>query len=204
MSEFRKRFGRVGWFWHNVARGCAWLFGWKVVGKAPEQLKMVGIVAPHTSNWDVPLMFMMANVFRIKSNWFVKESLFWPPLSWLLRALGALPIERSSRHSYVSQAAAIVREQEQIYLAIAPEGTRKYSDHWKSGFYYIALEAGVPIICMKIDYAKKEVGFGPIIHPTGDVEADGKLIFDFYRDVTPRFPALRTEARFRKEDRAGT
>jgi len=199
MAAFRRRFGKVGWFWHTVARICAWGTGWKVVGNAPNETRMVGIVAPHTSNWDVPLMFMMANVFRIKANWFVKDSLFWPPLSWLLRALGALPIERSSRHSYVDQAAAIIGGQEHIYLAIAPEGTRKYSDYWKSGFYYIALKAQVPIICMKLDYGRREVGFGPILYPTGDLDADSKIIFDYYRDVTPKYPKERSAMRFRSE-----
>ena len=196
---FRRRFGKVSWFWYSVARLYAWLFGWKLVGQAPIETKMIGIIAPHTSNWDVLLLYVMANSFRIKSNWLAKDTLLRPPLGWLLRPLGALPVERSRHHNYVEQVASIIRGQEHIYLAIAPEGTRGYTDCWKTGFYYIALAAKVPIICMKIDYGTKEMGFGPIVHPTGDLQRDCEAIFDFYRDVTPYRSSNRSAMCFKKE-----
>lgn len=199
MSQFKQRFGKVSWFWYSVARAYAWLFGWKLVGSAPKETKMIGIIAPHTSNWDVALLYVMANSFRIKSNWLAKDSLLRPPLGWILRPLGALPVDRSRHLNYVDQVANIIRNQDHIYLAIAPEGTRKRTDRWKTGFYYIAIAAGVPIICMKVDYGTKELGFGPIVYPTGDIHKDCEVIFDFYRNVTPLVPEYRSDMCFRNE-----
>lgn len=172
------------------------LTGWKMCGEMPDIAKSVIVVAPHTSNWDF-LVFMMGSfVLGLRGQWLGKHTLFVGPLGWLFRKLGGIPVERSTKHDFVSQAARSITESTAITLVIAAEGTRKKSDHWKSGFYYVAREAGVPIVLAYADYAKKEAGIGPAIYPTADVEADIAKIRDFYAGVTPRYPDQRSDVRF--------
>jgi len=199
MGVYRHRYGRVGFFFYSVARIYAWLFGWKVIGEQPKEPKAIGIIAPHTSNWDVLLMFIMANSMRLKSNWLAKDSLLKPPFGPLFRALGAIPVDRSSSQNVVDQVVDIFAHTDQLYLAIAPEGTRRKTDHWRTGFYWMALKAQVPVVLMYIDYAKKEVGFGDIVYVTGDIEADFERFRAFYAQVTPRHPARRSDVRLRAD-----
>lgn len=202
MARFRRRFGRVGLFWYLVAKWYARLTGWKIIGELPKEKKCIGIIAPHTSNWDVFFCYVIANNFRIKSNWLAKHTLLRPPLGWLLRPLGALPVDRSAPHGVVGECVRILGEMDAVYLAIAPEGTRHKTDHWKTGFYQISEQSGVPYVCMIIDYGKKECGFGPVLYPTGDMEADFQRVWDVYRDVTPLHPKNRSEMRLKHLPRA--
>lgn len=197
MAKIEKRFGRVGWFWYTVARVYAKVFGWKVEGELPDDPKMIGIIAPHTSNWDVFLLYVLANNFRIKSNWLAKKELLRPPLGWLLRPLGAIPVDRGNPHHVVKGVARQIDEQDAMYLAIAPEGTRSKSAYWKTGFYHIAMKANVKVIFMYIDYRRKAVGFGPVLDPSGDIHADFEIIKDFYKDITPKYPECRNEMKIR-------
>jgi 1-acyl-sn-glycerol-3-phosphate acyltransferase len=193
MPQFRKRYGRVSWFWHAVSKLYARVFGWKVEGVGPQEPKMIGIIAPHTSNWDVFLCYVLANHFRIKANWFAKHTLLYPPLGWILGPLGAIAIERGRGGNVVRQAVELFKTQDTLYLAIAPEGTRSKGSHWKTGFYYIAVKANVKIIFMYIDYRRKVMGFGPVLEPSGDIHADFEIIRDFYKDITPKYPECRSE-----------
>lgn len=189
MPVFNKRFGRVGWFRHGLARLYAWLSGWRVVGELPDDPRMIGILAPHTSNWDVFYMYLMAENFRIKANWLAKDSLLRPPWGWFLRPLGAIPVVRSEHHNMTDAVAETILAYDRLYLAIAPEGTRRRVDTWRTGFYHIARKAGVRVILMYIDYRKKEVGFGPIIDPAnGGIQRDFETIRAFYAGVTPKHP----------------
>ncbi len=197
MARFDKRFGRVSWFWYTAARIYARLFGWRVEGELPNDPKMIGIIAPHTSNWDVFLLYVLANSFRIKSNWLAKKELLRPPLGWLLRPLGAIPVDRSNPHNVVKEVARLFAVQEAMYLAIAPEGTRSKGSYWKTGFYHIAMNAQVNIIFMYIDYGRKVMGFGPVLKPTGDIHADFEIVSDFYKDITPKHPECRNDMRIR-------
>ena len=116
-----------------------------------------------------------------------KEAFFWP-FGWLLKKVGGIPIDRSKSVNRVDQVAELFKVTDPMFYALTPEGTRKRSDKWKKGFYYIALKAKVPILLSYIDYKKKEAGIGPAFYPTGDFEKDFKEIEDFYRGKIAKHP----------------
>ena len=203
LMQLTQRFGEAP-LMHWVARLYTRIFGWKVVGleNLPDDPKMIGVLAPHTSNWDVWMMYVMAYEMRITANWLAKDSLLRPPLGWLLRMLGAIPIDRSKSNNYVDQVVDVLHSYDNLYLAIAPEGTRSKTERWRSGFYYIAMKANVRLILMFIDYGTKEVGFGPVVTPTGDIHKDFEAIKAFYADITPRNPEQRSDMVLRIPARA--
>ena len=164
------------------------LLGWRLDGSPPDASKYVFIAAPHTSNWDFLIFLAMTFVFRIRCVWMGKDSLFRPPFGVIFTWLGGIPIDRSSRQSVVEQAVQAFRSWEEIIMGVPPEGTRKKTDHWKKGFYYIALGANVPLAFAFADYERKVTGFGPAIMPTGDIQADMEVIRDFYKDIQGKFP----------------
>ena len=112
------------------------------------------------------------------------------PLGWLLKKLGALPVDRSKNNSLVNAMIDIFNNAEEMVIMITPEGTRKYQPRWRKGFYHTAMGANVPIILGYLDYSKKEAGVGPIIYPTGDVEGDIEKIKAFYRTKKGKYPEL--------------
>ena len=191
----KKRFGKPSWCLHTVARLYAWIFGWRVVGveHTPPDPKAIGILVPHTSGWDVWLMYVMAYHMGIRANWLAKKSLFVGPFGAFLRVMGGIPIDRSGNKNIVDQTVDTVNAHDHFYLAIAPEGTRTKTDRWRTGFYHIAMKAGVPIVPMFIDYAKKETGFGPVLRPTGDIHKDFEALKEFYADITPKHPERRSD-----------
>ncbi len=193
MLRYSQRFGDAPIMYH-VARLFCWFFRWKVVGveNLPPDPKAIGIVAPHTSGWDVWMMYVMAYKMRIKANWLAKDVLLRPPFAWFFRPMGAIPVDRSKSSNLVDQVADSFDRYDSLYLAIAPEGTRAKTERWRTGFYHIAMKANVGIMLMFVDYAKREVGFGPFIKPTGDIDADFEIIKDFYSKVTPKHPKRRS------------
>jgi 1-acyl-sn-glycerol-3-phosphate acyltransferase len=164
------------------------LFGWQAEGEPPNLPKYVLVVAPHTSNWDFPVMLLLAVALGIKATWMGKHTLFRPPLGWLMRLLGGLPIDRTVRHNMVEQAVESFHSRERQVLAILPEGTRKRVPYWKSGFYHIARGAHVPIALGYADFKRKVGGIGRVFIPSGDIEADMAVIRDFYQGVTGARP----------------
>jgi len=164
------------------------IFGWRLEGRLPDVDKMVVIAAPHTSNWDLPVLLSLGFALRAKANWLGKHSLFRRPLGFLFRWMGGIPVYRSASHNMVAQSVETFRNSEKLILAIPPEGTRGKVSHWKTGFYYIALGAEIPISMGFIDYKRKVVGVGPTLYPTGDIEADMELIRNFYATVTAKYP----------------
>jgi 1-acyl-sn-glycerol-3-phosphate acyltransferase len=170
------------------------LAGWRVTGSFPEDKKIVAIFAPHTSNWDFPVIYLMVNTFGVKGNFFAKHTLCRPPLGWFMRAVGAIPVVRRRTENLVDSAVDALAGHEQFYLGLAPEGTRRYTDHWRTGFYHIAERSGARILLLYADYAKKEVGLGPVLTPSGDMEADFEVIKAFYVDKTPKRPENRSDA----------
>jgi 1-acyl-sn-glycerol-3-phosphate acyltransferase len=162
--------------------------GWTVEGALPEEArKCVLIAAPHTSNWDLPYTLVCAFVLRLNIRWMGKRSIFRLPFGPLMRWLGGIAVDRSKSNNLVSaSAAALVETQGPMQLVVPPEGTRGKTRHWKTGFYFIALEAGVPIILTSLDYARKRAVLGPVFRPTGDVEADMVEIKRFYVGVQGR------------------
>lgn len=167
------------------------LLGWKAEGTFPPLSHFVVIAAPHTSYWDALFMIAVACIFNVRFSWMVKDSAMFFPLGTVVRYFGGVPIDRSTRRDVVGQAVERFRNSESLYLAISPEGTRDYCDHWKTGFYHIAREAGVPIVFGYVDFARKAAGVGPVFHPTGDIEADFRVFDRFYSQVTPLHPEKR-------------
>ena len=191
---------RVNIIAHWAGRILLPLLGWKTEGRLPEMPQYVCIVAWHTSNWDFPYGLLASWIFRIHTSFLGKDSLFHGPLGWFLRQLGGIPVERSHHHNMVAAAVAAFKTRPHLVFAIAPESTRRKLDHWKSGFYHIALQAHVPIVLAYIDYGRKVCGFGPMIYPTGDAEADLAKIREFYSTVTTKHPELKSEVRFKTAD----
>jgi 1-acyl-sn-glycerol-3-phosphate acyltransferase len=147
------------------------------------------IAAPHTSGLDFLAMLALDFAFQVGAVWMGKESLFRAPLGPVFRRLGGIPIDRSSRHNVVEQAIQAFQHSGKMVLVIAPEGTRNRTKRWKTGFYYIAQGAGVPIVLGFIDYGLRTVGFGPTLTPSGDIAADMKIIRAFYEGKKGKHPA---------------
>jgi 1-acyl-sn-glycerol-3-phosphate acyltransferase len=164
--------------------------GWKAVGAPPPGVpKYVMICAPHTSYWDGFWMLGCASLLGLDLRFLGKHQMFIGPMGWLMKSLGAVPVIRSKRQNTVQQAAAWFNANESFLLGVAPEGTRRLTLGWKTGFYWIAMEAKVPIVCAFIDYGTKTGGLlQGVIHPTGNIEADFEHIRKAYAGITPRYP----------------
>ena len=155
------------------------LWRWTPIGTKPSRGAVI-VCAPHTSNVDYLLMILVAWSQDMNLSFLGKTQLFKPPLGWLMRATGGIPVDRSSPHGLVGQMTDAFRANPDLMLAIPAEGTRSRSEFWKSGFYRIAQGAGVPLSLAFIDKSKREVGFGPEFEPSGDVVADMDRIRAFY------------------------
>jgi 1-acyl-sn-glycerol-3-phosphate acyltransferase len=166
------------------------LAGWKVVGALPPgAAKSVFIAAPHTSNWDLPYTLMVAFVLRLNIYWMGKEQIFKPPFRGIMMWLGGIPINRASSNNVVAASAeAILAADGPLQLVVPPEGTRSKARYWKTGFYYIAQSAQVPIVMAYLDYSRKVGGLGPVFEPTGDIEADMIRIKAFYAPFKGKNP----------------
>ena len=165
-----------------VSRWVLHLKGWQVLGALPADTpKCVLIAAPHTSNWDLPYTLMVAFCLRLNIYWMGKASIFRWPFGPLMRWLGGIAVDRTKSNNLVAaSAAAISAASGPLQLVVPPEGTRGKTPHWKTGFYFIALEARVPIVMAYMDYERKLSGLGPVFQPTGDVDADMAAIKRFY------------------------
>ena len=175
-----------------ITRFFAWWFnvsGWKVKGTIPPDIKKaVVIAAPHTSNWDFVYALAAFRILNHKVNYLAKKELFKFPLKYILNATGGIPVERSKSHNLVETIVQKFNSTDNLYLMIPAEGTRKKVAKWKSGFYYAALGANVPILPGYLDYKKKEGGFGLPIYPTGNVEEDLLKLKNFFAEKTGKYP----------------
>ncbi len=172
-----------------VGRAVFRLLGWKCTGQTPAVKKYVVVAAPHTSNWDGFFLLLAAAMLNLEFSFFGKDRLFRGPLGWLLRRLGGIPLDRSGNQNFVSQAVSWFNRFEPFALGVAPEGTRKLTPGWKTGFYYIAWQAKVPVFLGYIDYAKKEGGILPeVLIPTGDIDRDFEMLRRNYGPLTARHP----------------
>lgn len=182
-----------------VARWFLRWTGWEPEGARPLERRYVLIAAPHTSNWDLPYLVAFAWLFEVRITFMAKHVLFRPPLGWLMRRLGGVPVVRHERRSMVQQMADLFERQPDLALVVPAEGTRRYVPHWKSGFYHIAREADVPIVLGYLDYARKRGGFGPAFLPSGEIRRDMDEIRDFYADKQGKYPDQFGEARLKEE-----
>jgi 1-acyl-sn-glycerol-3-phosphate acyltransferase len=174
---------------------------WRTVGDVPRSGILLG--APHTSSWDWVAMLLLMWSGGVPPRVLVKQELMRTPLGPLLRANGGISLDRQNPGAVVRELLAEAKTGEPFLLIIAAEGTRKKSDHWKSGFYRIAQQTGLPISMGFIDGPTRTVGFGPTFMPTGDVRADMDIVRAFYADKRGIHPQLRTEPRLRTEGSAG-
>jgi len=188
----------IGGLAHTFGRLMFHLLGWRVTGVIPTIPKAVVVVGPHTTNFDGILLMLTRWVVRVELDWMVKIEWTRGPIGWLIRSLGGVGIDRSASFNAVEQAVNQFHQRDRWVLAIAPEGTRRKTDHWKTGFYWIAHGAGVPIVCGRVDYARRVVDVSPtLITTTGDLDADMALIFAQYEGVTARHPERISDRRVR-------
>jgi len=173
----------------SMARMILKIAGWELVGDIPAVSKAIFIVAPHTSNWDGFWLLCYKIALGMKIRFFAKHTLFWWPLGSILKNMGAIPVERARRGDQVRNAIKSFNSHEQIFLGLAPEGTRKLVPYWKTGFYRIAIAVHVPVVLGFIDYRQKRLGIGKILRATGDVAQDLDQIRQYYLAFTPRHPA---------------
>lgn len=179
----------------RVARWLLRALGWRVEVCLPQAKKYVLVGAPHTSNWDFPVGLLAVWEIGFKVRWIGKHTLFRWPLGPLMRALGGIPVDRSARHRFADQMRVIFDRHDELVLLITPEGTRSRTEYWKSGFYYIALGAKVPIVLGYVDFPSKRLGIGPSFMPSGDIEADMRIIQAFYADKTGLRPQNQGDVR---------
>ena len=166
------------------------IMGWKIVGAIDENIKKcVLIMMPHTSWHDFFIGLFARGIVGLDIHWVGKKELFRFPLGFYFKYMGGAPLDRSGGLNKVDSIAAIFSRKETFRLAVAPEGTRKKVDQLKTGFYYIALKANVPIIPVAFDFGKKEVSFGNPFLPTGNIEADMTILKQHYIGVKGKFPS---------------
>ena len=166
------------------------IFGWKTVGGVAPENKCIIIGAPHTSSWDFIISWLYYNVVGGKANVLIKKEFFFWPVSYLLKGMGGVPIDRSKGSNVIRQTIQLFNESEYLHLAISPEGTRKLTKNWKAGFHINAKEANVPIYLGSYDWGKKEVTLGVKFEITDNSKEDIKRMKDFYceKGVQGRFP----------------
>ncbi len=184
----------------SALTGRVWgLLGWRFVGVAPTAKAGILLGAPHTSNWDYLAMLLITWHAGITPKFLGKKELFTFPLGILTRASGGIPVDRDSPQALIPELVRRVRNGEEFFLVIAPEGTRSKEKFWKSGFYRLAADTGLPITLGFIDRATRTAGFGPTLQVTGNVAADMDLLRAFYADKGGIHPAKRCEPRLRNE-----
>lgn len=174
--------------------------GWTIDGSPPPYRKYVVIAAPHTSNWDLFYLLVFSWYHGVRISWLAKDTLFPGVAGWVMRRLGGIPVRRDQRSGLVNTLVAEFAAADELVVVIPPEGTRTRTDHWKSGFYRVAVAAGVPIVCVYLDYDRRAGGFGPVLWPSGDVDADLAELRSFYADKRGKYPDQMSEIRFRAGD----
>ncbi|MBN9606402.1 MAG: 1-acyl-sn-glycerol-3-phosphate acyltransferase [Actinomycetales bacterium] len=177
-----------------------WAFSrWKLVTAPAPERPTVLVGAPHTSNWDFVLMLAIAWRIGVDIRWLGKASLFAGWRGPIMRALGGIPVDRSDPARVVGEVVERIRSGEVFGLVVTPDGTRSNTGHWKSGFYRIARETGMPVTLGYVDRTTMTTGLGPSLELTGDVAADMNVIRAFYADKAGFKPELRREPRLASE-----
>ena len=179
----------------NLAEKALKLMGWETDNHWPENLSQcVMIAAPHTSNWDALYARLALKALGVNVRITIKDSYMQFPLGPFVRAMGGIGIDRrpkqagEPRPSMVQVMTDLFKHHPELVMLVTPEGTRARQEQWKTGFYYVAVNAGVPIALAYMDYEQKKAGVGKIIHPTGDFEEDMAEIMDFYAGIQAKFP----------------
>lgn len=171
------------------------LIGWRIDGSLPPDPRYVMIVAPHTSNWDFFVGLFAKWALGLKAAFLAKHTLFQGPVGWALRALGGIPVDRAHPEGMVESVVARARAHPGFVLAVTPEGTRKRSREWKTGFHRIALAVGIPIVPVAFDWSTRTVGLGAAYRPTADVAADVRALRLLYTKQMARHPEFFADVR---------
>jgi 1-acyl-sn-glycerol-3-phosphate acyltransferase len=171
-----------------MGRVILWLMRWQVRGALPNLSRFVIIAAPHTSNWDFVIGLAVRLALDLDAHWLGKHTLFRGPFAPFLHWLRGIPVNRSSPQGLIGKLSACYREDRPFVLALAPEGTRSRVKRWKSGFYFVALQAGVPVVPVTFDYKLRTVGILAPFSPTGHLGEDLLELQRLYTQVTPRHP----------------
>ena len=179
IPEHAPRMG--GAIWRGAGRFLMRLWGWRLTGKFPEDKKVLLIAAPHTSNWDWVIGVSALMATGLQLSYIAKHSLFVGPLGWFMRLTGAIPVDRSKAGGTVASIVDQFRQQDVLYYAIAPEGTRQHIDRWKTGFLRVAYDAKVPVVMVSFDYPSKTILIGPKAELSGEMEQDLRLVQSYYR-----------------------
>ncbi len=174
-------------FFRGLARLLLIITGWSIIGERPAIKKYVMIAAPHTTNWDFFYGLLMNLYFKNDVYWMGKKEIFKFPFGWIMKWFGGIPVDRSRANNLVTAVIEEFNRTEALVVAIPPEGSRSKSDSWKTGFYYIASGAGVPILLGFLDYNKKTAGYGPLFSTTDDIDKDMIKIKEFYSDITGKY-----------------
>ena len=177
----------------GLASFSQWLLkrlGWTLEGAMPEGVhQSVVIAAPHTSNWDFPYTLLASFALNMRIHWIGKHQLFRFPFGPVMRWLGGIPVNRETSNNTVDYCVSLLLDAPgNLHIVIPPEGTRSNVNYWKTGFYYVALGAKVPVIPGYLDFGKKRLGLGPPFVLTGDLEADMQHIKDFYANFSGKNP----------------
>lgn len=175
-------------WWQHLSRLILRLVGWKLVEEMPPERKYILVGAHHTSNWDWAIGFLMMAGLGLKPRWIGKDSLFKGIAGPIMRWLGGISVVRGAQSDFVGQVVEIYNNNKELVIALAPEGTRKYVDHWKTGFYHIAKDAQVSVAMAFLDYSKKICGIGGHFIPSDNLNADMQILRKFYSGVVGKFP----------------
>ena len=172
---------------HWLARLILKILGWKMQGELPYVKKYVMIAVPHTSNWDFFYGLLMILYFKNEVYWMGKKQIFRFPFGGIMKWFGGIPVDRSRSNNLVQSTIDEFNRRDSLIVVIPPEGSRSKVDSWRTGFYYIASGAGVPILPGFLDYKKKLAGYGPLIYLSGDMEEDMLRIKEFYKGIIGKF-----------------
>jgi 1-acyl-sn-glycerol-3-phosphate acyltransferase len=167
------------------------ILGWKLVGDFPRDLnKYIVIGAPHTSWKDFPIAILARASWGVKINFIGKKSLFKPPFGFIFRSLGGAPVDRAKTTNKVDAIVNVFNKHDEFRLALSPEGTRKKVKTWKTGFYYIAKGANVPIVMFTFDFGNKQVKISEPYYTTDDADKDFNVFYDYFRGIKGAKPEL--------------
>jgi 1-acyl-sn-glycerol-3-phosphate acyltransferase len=183
-------------FFKNCSNLICFLIGWKPLSIPLDQTKYVLLGAHHTSNWDFIIGHLVMSAIGLKLTWIGKDSLFCWPFGWFMRKIGGIPVNRRIPTNFVQQMIDLFNQRSAMILAMAPEGTRKKTGSWKTGFYYIASGAKVPILFAYLDYKRKTGGVGRIFIPTGNLSEDIKIFQQFYSKISGKYPEKQGDISF--------
>jgi 1-acyl-sn-glycerol-3-phosphate acyltransferase len=184
----------------SLANALLKLFGWDVFQGLPKFKKYIIIGAPHTSNWDFVVGMTAALAIGLRFKWLAKHTIFNNPFGPILKYFGGIPVDRRVRSSVIEKMTEMFNNSERLVLGITPEGTRSKTEYWKSGFYYIALNAKVPVAFAYLDYKNKKIGIGDHFMPSGDINADMQIIKNFYSGFKGKRPEKQGDIRIRPRE----